>query len=166
MPTLVYSAQNSNLQSLGQDKGRTKRRKCLVWGMNCEAEQETGLSISFQWDSGEQEPVHRAGGQKNQVDVSLLQMLETLLCRGTNSQAGRVRSWGHFTGLWIMADRGSWMTIAEFRVHSSELWPRKQSEGRCRAAVGTTMWVWAGAAPRARAPVLHHHYAGIFEKLP
>lgn len=60
--------------------------------MNCEAEQETSLNISFQWDSllaGEQDPVHGSEGEESQADVSLPQVLETLLCRGTNNQAGR-----------------------------------------------------------------------------
>lgn len=50
--------------------------------MNCEAEQETGLNISFQWDpllAGEQDPVHGAEGEESQADVSLPQVLETLL---------------------------------------------------------------------------------------
>lgn len=37
---------------------------------------------------------------------------------------------------------------AEIHVHSSEGWPRKQSEGRCRVAVGTAVGVWAGPAPQ------------------
>lgn len=102
MPTLVYSAQNSKLQGLGKDKGRSKSRKCLVWETNCDAKRETSLSISFQRDSlmaGEQEPEPGAGGEENQADVSLLQVLEALLGRRTKNQAGRARRWRGFTGL-------------------------------------------------------------------
>lgn len=42
----------------------------------------------------------------------------------TNQQAGMARGWRQLTGLWITALWGSWITIAELCVHSSDSWPR------------------------------------------
>jgi len=63
---------------------RSKRRKRFVGGMNCEAEQETSLSISFQWDSllaGEQEAMHGAGVEDSRAGVSLPPVLGVLFCK-------------------------------------------------------------------------------------